>query len=344
MIGKKAKIAIICASVLLIVAIAIITPLLCIWFDMPTLDGGARVVAYVTSESIDYYGIEEFDFSNVTHVIYSFARVTAGEQEIAIEHPQYLEALSHRLRAQYPDVKLMLSISSTYMNDGLCDATRTEQNLSVLVDSCVEAYGKYNLDGFDIDWEYPKFNNGNIKECEHCTMDHARFIMSMRESLPKDALLSFAAGIRLISLAYDNNALKDVVDFVNVMNYDFSTSRNSPFSESKINTFNYLILGYKKEQINWGLPFYNRCDNIDYDYYHYFQIMQLAREGKAQIYDDKDCTYAIYDGQKLSFDTYNVIKKKTQYVKQHGYGGVFCWNLAGDMNRELLPMIWDILR
>ncbi len=344
MVGKKAKIAIICLCVFIMVAIAIITPLLCIWFDMPILENGVRIVAYVKGESANNLNFDEIDFSNLTHVIYTFARVRQGTYEIEIDNPECLRELSQILNSKYPSVSLMLSIGNTYNDDGLCKATRTEQNLNALIDSCKRAYKEYDLDGFDIDWEYPKLKSEQIDSCKFCTKDHARLIRGLKDNLQEGSLISFTAGVRFLCFAYDNNSLKDVVDFVNVMNYDFSANRNSPFSESKINTFNYLIEGYSKEQINWGLPFYNRCDNSEYDYYQYYQIVRLAKEGSAQIVEDNDCTYAIYKDNKMSFDSYNMVKKKVEYVKKHGYGGVFCWHLEGDMDGELLPMIYDILK
>ncbi len=339
---KKTKILIAVALLMAVSVVAILTPLLCLWTSSPIPEGEERVVAYITADSIESNGLDSLNLEKITHAIYAFAFVKGGSNEVSVDREHLLAELSEKIHRDHPNVKLMLSVATHRENDGLCEATRSEQNRSAIVNSCLQLMNKHNLDGFDLDWEYPGKAYGG---CGHCTDDHASLLEAMRNTLPQGTLLSFASGIRFLSFCYDNTRLKNIVDFVNVMNYDFSLTQNSSFSESKINTFNYLVEGYSKSQINWGMPLYGRCTNQDYDYYDYSEIVALAKEGKAKIVEKGDFSYAIFEGQRLSFDTLGMLKKKTQYVKQNGYGGVFLWHLGCDTpDHEATNMIWDVLK
>ncbi len=343
--SKKNKIIIAIVCTFTIVAVAIITPLLCLWYSPSVVEGEERVIAYVIPEHIQKYGVDNLNFDNVTHLVYAFAYVQDGSTDVDVDNEEQLAALSAKIHADYPKVKLMLALRSSQTSNSICVANRTAQGREAIANQLVEIVDRYHLDGIDIDWEYPRKYNHSFEGCSNCRDDHASLIEKIRELSPAETLISFAAGIRFLSCCYDNTKLKNIVDFVNVMNYDFSLDNNSPFGDSKLTTFNYLVEGYSKSQLNWGLPLYARCSNPEYDYMEYWQIAQLQKNGEIKVFENGNSTYAIYKDEKLSYDTLDMLKRKTAYAKKHGYGGVFVWNLGCDTtNAEAMNAIWDEMK
>lgn len=303
-----------------------------------------RVLAYFTPRS-DYVeeDIEKYDFSKITHLIYAFANVRSDTLELYIKDEEIFAYLVRHLKENYPNVKIMLSVGSSMENDGYCSIASTVEGRDSFVRQCSAIIEGYGIDGIDIDWEYPGYSMFDRKVCSNCVSDHASLIEALREGLPDGAVLSYAGCGNALGW-YDHKRLSKVVDFVNVMLYDFSLENNSPFDSAKKAIYNYQLKGYRKDQLNWGVPFYGRCAVEEYDYRTYAQIMDLADMGELQIVQEKNRSYAYYKGNLLSFDSREQILKKSKYVKKRGYGGVFCWNMTYDRDGELMSLIWNELK
>ncbi len=343
-IGKKKRIIIIIACILLIAALVLTAAFLGILFYKPLLDEPVRVIAYFTSGSANI-NLDTYDFAHITHLIYAFAHIDGTSLKVYIENEDGLRRLSHYLKSSFPQVKLMLSIATSAVNDGMCVATHTPTSRANIVTQCRKLMDEYDLVGFDIDWEYPTYSVNDAQRCRNCASDHASLLEDMRHGLPEGTVLSFAgAGAKAIADGYENIRLKKVVNFVNVMLYDMGMKRHSSLSDSRSVMFHYQLAGYGKNQLNWGLPFYGRCENSECDYLTYAQIEELIETGQAKLIQKKDYSHAVYNGNLISFYTKTQIMRKAKYVEKYGYGGVFCWHLSCDKDNELMTALWQILR
>lgn len=286
---KRRKIVIITVSVLLFAVIVTGAVFLGIYLYNPALDEPIRIVAYFTSASVNEdTDLSVYDFDHVTHVIYAFAHIDGTTLDIYVENAEGLEKLSEYLTTNVPSVKLMLSIATSWNNDGMCRAAHTKSSRANVVEQCSRLMNEYNLKGFDIDWEYPTYDLTNAPYCKDCASDHASLIEDLRHGLPSDTILSFA-GANNYALASDlkNNRLHNVVDFVNVMLYDMGMGKHSALNDCKSAIYAYQLLGYGKDQLNFGLPFYGRCEEAQLDYLSYAQIVELIDRGDARLVDRK---------------------------------------------------------
>lgn len=344
--AKRRKIVIISLSVLLFAVIVTGAVLLGIYLYNPALDEPIRIVAYFTSASVNEdTDLSVYDFDHVTHVIYAFAHIDGTTSDIYVENAEGLKKLSKYLATNVPSVKLMLSIATSWDNDGMCRASHTKSSRANIVEQCSRLMTEYNLNGFDIDWEYPTYNLTNAPYCKDCASDHASLIEDLRHGLPSDTILSFAGTNNYaLASALKNNRLKNIVDFVNVMLYDMRMRKHSALNNCKSSIYAYQLMGYSKNQLNFGLPFYGRCEDPQFDYLTYAQIVELIDRGDASLVQKKNYSHALYGNALISFDTTAQIKKKADYVKKRGYGGVFCWHLSCDKNNELTNLLWQTLR
>ena len=105
---------------------------------------------------------------------------------------------------------------------------------STFVNNIVDAYDNYNLDGIDIDWEYPGTSgaSGNAVSSDD-SANLLTFLTELRSVLPDGALITTAA--QVWPFADDSgNPLSDVSDFaavldwVLIMNYDVWGSSSTP--------------------------------------------------------------------------------------------------------------------
>lgn len=96
----------------------------------------------------------------------------------------------------------------------------------MFVASIVAAYHQYNLDGIDIDWEYPgqPGNPLNYVDPED-TINFLEFLKLLRAMLPSTARISAAVQTTTFADANgqpmdDVRAFADVLDWILLMNYD----------------------------------------------------------------------------------------------------------------------------
>ena len=64
-------------------------------------------------------------------------------------------AALNALKQQNPSLTVLVSVGGWLWSGNFSDAVLTKQSRSMFIDSVVAFIEKYNLDGLDIDWEYP---------------------------------------------------------------------------------------------------------------------------------------------------------------------------------------------
>jgi len=343
--SRRNKIIALILIIIFVAGVIIGAAFLGVFLYKPDIDE-IRMLAYITSDSVtDDGSLVKYDFSKTTHIIYAFAYIDGTTFEVYVDKPEALQILSQYLKKNYPEVKLMLSVASAFENDGFCDTAHVDEKRSGFAKQCVALMTKYELDGIDIDWEYPGFKGMGRKICSSCSSDHEKLLATLRSEMPDGAILSFAgAGSSIILNKYKNRKLAKIVDFVNVMLYDFSLDNNGNYGYSKNIIYEYNLAGYSKTQLNFGLPFYGRSENKNLDYLSYAQLCEMVERGEGKLVEQTNTSIVQIYGGGVSFDSKEKISAKVKYVKKTGYGGLFCWHLACDRNNELLTIIYDELK
>jgi len=105
-------------------------------------------------------------------------------------------------------------------------AVRTPESRRVFAENILAVYNAFNLDGIDLDWEYPGHQGaeGNLVD-PHDTANFLLFLQYLRTVLPPCARIS-AAAQTLPFVDAQEQPLQDVSDFADsldwvlIMNYD----------------------------------------------------------------------------------------------------------------------------
>ncbi len=215
------------------------------------------IMAYYVPERD--YNPEKIPVEKLTHIIFSFTNVIDGEMKF--RNPEVVGPMLEALVSQKQrnsELKVMIACGG-WGADGFSDMALTAEGRTKFINSAALFIKKYQLDGLDMDWEYPGISGAGTMAREEDTQNFTVLMKGLREMLdsfeaPK--VLTFAsAGWKRY---YDHIELNEVMkyaDFTNVMTYDQVsgvsrfTGHHTPLGEIAI------------EDIN-GTPFHNHLDSL----------------------------------------------------------------------------------
>ncbi|WP_375584337.1 glycoside hydrolase family 18 protein [Cyclobacterium xiamenense] len=215
------------------------------------------VMAYYVPER-DYQP-EKIPVEKLTHIIYSFTHVIDGEMKFRnpAEAGPKLKALVQQ-KKRNPELKVMIACGG-WGADGFSDMALTEESREKFIQSAADFIEAYQLDGMDMDWEYPGISGAGTKAREKDTKNFTLLMKGLREMLDEfdtPKLLTFAsAGWKRY---YDHIELNEVMkhaDYTNVMTYD-QVSGVSRY------TGHHTPLGDVKSEDILGTPFHARLDSL----------------------------------------------------------------------------------
>ncbi len=206
------------------------------------------VMAYYVPEK-DYQP-EKLPLEQLTHIIFSFTNVIDGEMKFRNEdNGAKLRALIAQ-REKHPHLKVMIACGG-WGADGFSDMSHTAENRKKFVQSVVAFNKEYQLDGLDVDWEYPAIPAAGTGARPEDKQNFTLLMKELREALDtldREQTLTFAsAGWKPY---YKNIELDEVmkhVDYMNVMTYD-QIGSTSPF------TGHHTALGLIEEKHVQGTP------------------------------------------------------------------------------------------
>ena len=353
----------------------------------PPPPGGRVIIAYVFSKEA---GIDpkQIAADKLTHINYAFANVKDGKVvEGFARDGENLKVLTG-LRSVNPELKILVSVGGWTWSGGFSDAVLTPDSRRLFVESAVRYVVDHDLDGFDVDWEYPGLRgNGNV----HRPEDRENFTAVMSElrsaldaagrARGRHYLLSFAAGAFPDFLAHiEMDRVQAVVDFVNLMTYDFREAENDhqaghhaplyrnpddpkPLSSDSV-VRDFLAAGVPRHKLVLGVPFYGRVwgqvqgtgdglwqpggppsERLDTSYGALTAL--VGQDGFVRHFDAWAQVPFLWNARKRLFVTYDdpqSLGVKSRYIREHGLAGAMFWEYTEDPSGALLGTLFDGLR
>ncbi|MFI5184731.1 MAG: glycoside hydrolase family 18 protein, partial [Vicinamibacteria bacterium] len=243
---------------------------------------GRAIIAYVFPKDrlIDP---AEIAADKLTHINYAFANVRKGKVVTGFKHDAQNFKVLAGLRTAHPQLKDLVSEGACTWSCAFSDASLTPKSRKRFVDSALEFVRRHDLDGIDIDWEYPGLpGNGNT----HRPEDKENFtvlLADLRAALDKEGaargrhcFLTFAAGAGSDFLEHtEMDKVQASVDFVNLMTYDFREAGDGSEAGHHANLFpsprdpkdlsadravrEFLNAGVPPAKLVLGVPFYGHA-------------------------------------------------------------------------------------
>ncbi|WP_341838041.1 glycoside hydrolase family 18 protein [Chitinophaga pollutisoli] len=241
------------------------------------------VIAYVGGFRGLITDPESILVEKITHINYAFVDVQHGQAwltNLATDTVNFRKL--NALKSRNPDLKILISIGGWAWSENFSDAVLTEAGRKLFAHTSVDIIRKYQLDGVDIDWEYPGIpgEEGNVyrpEDKQNFTLMFAALRASLdtleKETGRKYLLTSAVGGSKSF---VDNTEMAKAAqyqDFINIMSYDYKTNPNG-ISGHHTNLFGstdnpeessahrsiglFLAAGVPAEKIVMGIAFYGR--------------------------------------------------------------------------------------
>lgn len=287
---------------------------------------------------------ELIDVSKLTHINYAFVNVQdsmAVLTNLATDSTNFRKL--NELKRINPDLKILISIGGWAWSENFSDAVLTESSRIKFARSGVDIIRQFDLDGVDIDWEYPgmKGEEGNIYRPE----DKENFTLmfkAFREELDKLAqekgkkyLLTAAVGGSKSFIEHtDMGALAQYMDYVLIMTYDYGgrngtvghhtnlyADKNDPeMSSADRSVRNFIAAGLPAHKIGLGAAFYGkgweaesainnglgqkRVKPVQGGGYTKIKDTMIDQNGYKKYYDKKAKAPYLFNAETKTFITY----------------------------------------
>lgn len=238
------------------------------------------VIGYVGG----YRGIVDVDkisANKLTHINYAFVNVLDNRAVLTNEATDTVNFRNlNRLKQQNPDLKILISLGGWTWSGNFSDAVLTDTARRAFAESAVDIIRKHDLDGVDIDWEYPgrPGYEGNIyrpEDKENYTLMFAELRASLdmleKETGQQKLLTTAVGGFPDFIAKTEMDKAQVYLDYVNIMTYDYSYGDiakhhtnlyPSDFEEDGNSTDRavreYIAAGVPAEKLVVGIAFYGK--------------------------------------------------------------------------------------
>lgn len=186
-----------------------------------------QIVAYVFPQN-SVLAPGAIDPHSITRINYAFAVIQDGR--IAPGYPRDVENLAFltALRKQNPALTVLVSVGGWLGSSGFSEMALTRESRARFIDSVMDFLRKSDLDGLDVDWEYPGIAGASQNFRPEDKEDYTLLLSELRQRFDSEQrrtrrrlYLTIAAGDSGDFLAHtEMGQAARSLDTVNVMTYD----------------------------------------------------------------------------------------------------------------------------
>jgi chitinase len=256
--------------------IALLFPVLAVAAEKPP---APMIVGYVFTQDAALLP-NQIDAQSMTRVNYAFADIKDGRMVTGFASDAQNFRLLTGLRKQNPSFTVLVSVGGWLWSTNFSDVVSTSQSRDLFNQSAMDFLSRYDLDGLDIDWEYPGMPGAGHPFRREDGRNFTLLLKELRKRFDavsakshKRLYLTIAAGASSEYLAHtEMKVVQKYVDSVNLMAYDYVepgsdplTGHHAPLFTNPADSRNYSgdasvrafeRAGVPARKILLGLPFY----------------------------------------------------------------------------------------
>jgi chitinase len=307
------------------------------------------IVAYVFSQNAVLQP-GQIDAHAVTRINYAFANIQDGR--VVLGHPDDAANLAvlAGLRKENPSLTILISVGGWLWSGQFSDAALNEESRQRFIESAIEFIRLYNLDGLDIDWEYPGMPGVGHPFRSEDGRNFTVLLRELRNRFDQETkkgsrlYLTIAAGASDDYLAHtEMGEAQRYLDTVNLMAYDYYEPSAGPITGNHAPLFTdpadpqkvsadasvkaFETAGVPARKLILGVPFYGHMwgDVPDANHglfqpgkqipnaYAPFSMIEsdMLNKGFTRYWDSASSVPYLYSAEKQVFVSYEDVESLT---------------------------------
>jgi chitinase len=280
----------------------------------------------------------------VTRINYAFANIRDGRIVNGFENDDQNLAALVALKRQNPSLTVLVSVGGWVWSGAFSDMALTQTSRAAFIASVVEFVGRNQLDGLDIDWEYPGLAGSTTHFRPEDKQNYTLLLKELRarfdaleKQLHRRLYLTIATGASPEFLAHtEMDKVQQYVDTVNLMAYDYyepdsdaTTGHHAPLFtnpadpkriSADASVHAYEAAGVFPGKIVLGVPFYGHVwgevpavnhglfqpgKKVGNAWLQYGGVDAMLKNGFVRYWDPVAKTPYLYNAEKQAFVSYD---------------------------------------
>lgn len=216
----------------------------------------------------------------LTRINYAFANIKDGRIVDGYAHDDRNLAFLVALKQQNPSLTVLVSVGGWLWSGSFSDMALTKQSRTNFISSVVDFVSQHQLDGLDIDWEFPGMQGVTNHFRPEDKQNYTQLVKELRsrfnkleKELHRPLYLTLATGAGSDWLSHtEMKKVAKYVDTVNLMAYDYYEPDSDPITGNHAPLYTdpadpkkcsvdesvqeYEKAGVPAEKIVLGVPFY----------------------------------------------------------------------------------------
>jgi len=268
-----------------------------------------RIIAYATDAIVESI----IPYDQLTHINYAFLTPNPDGTFNPINNAWKLQQIV--ATAHSKNVKVLISVGGWGWDEQFETMAADSESRRAFVQNLKAFVDQFQLDGADIDWEYPDVG-----------MSQAYFVTLLRQlriAMPDKLLTAAAVSYGEIAIGFPGEAF-GILDFINVMTYDGPDHATMEQFEKGLEYWSGH--GLQKDKIVMGVPFYSRVKDSGGEGLSFAKI--VAADPAAAQLDEFD-----YYSVTQVYNGIPTVQAKTRIAMDKASGIMF-WALDHDAQGE----------
>jgi chitinase len=263
-----------------------------------------RVVGYVTDAAVP----EVIPYDKLTAINFAFLIPNADGSFQPLENAWKLQTIVALAHAR--GVRVLISVGGWGWDKQFEALAADPATRSLFVAGLVQIVDQYQLDGVDIDWEYPA--RGDSSDAFLALM------RELRQAFPPPKILSAAVAALGQNADGIPTASFSLMDYANLMVYDGDGPNHSSLQFAR-DALDYWLASRSlpQDKAVLGVPFYARPNGVPY-----YKI--VASDPAAAQVDTFD-----YGGTLVNYNGIQTMQQKTLLARMRA-SGIMIWTLEDD--------------
>jgi chitinase len=337
------------------------------------------VITYAGGYNGNLINTGRIEAGNLTHLLYAFADVHNGEA--FLNYPR-TDGINLRklvaLRQRNPHLKVLLSVGGLGWSRNFSTMALTDNGRRKFARSCARLMRTFDLDGIDIDWEFPGYagEGRNIFRPED-KQNYTLLFKALRSGL--DSLSATTQKRYQLTAAVDGLAphflphsemdkVALYADYICLMTYNFNTKQLAgghylfapndwdPQATAYGAVTAFVNVGVPMQKLVLGAGFFPAAfqmettdpKNRKYRSRPLFKgglvkVNRMAGHDGFLVYraaeDPAPYVFNTQRKMRIAYEDTASVKAKCTYIRQQGLAGIMYWDYFSDPGRKLLQVI-----